>query len=311
MPRVPSSRVIYSRLLAKARLRQLQLLVTVADQGSLNRAACEVGMSQAAATQALAELEQLIEQPLFDRHAKGMRLTAAGHTLMPVIRNVLKAVEGSTESLAALQEGVSDVLRVGAIAAISPVLSGASILRLCARHPELRLEIIEDGQAHLVQELMAGCLDLVLCRRISPLPAKLHFETLLSDQATVIAAPGHPLAGRPDLRLQDLGDYAWMRPARGVWVREVFDEVFEQAGLSPRLHPISLAALGPLPALLCDGHTLAMAPRGIAQSLCQLGLAVTLDVQFDAPSGEIGLLCAADALDDPLHREFTAAMRVH
>ena len=143
MPHTLSSNVMFSRLMARARLRQLQLVVTVADLGSLKSAAAEVGMSQPAATQALAELEQLIEQPLFDRYAKGMRLTAAGCTLMPVIRNVLKALHSSTDSLAALNEGISGVLRVGAITAMSMSVTGDGVLRLCARHPELRLEIFD------------------------------------------------------------------------------------------------------------------------------------------------------------------------
>lgn len=298
---------MYSRLLCRARLRQLQLLVMVADQGSLKRASCEVGMSQAAATQALAELEHLIEQPLFDRHAKGMRLTAAGCTLMPIVRNVLDALRNSTDSLAALHEGASGVLRVGAIAAVSPTLSSDSVLRLCARHPALRIEIIEDTQPHLVQELISGGLDLVLCRPVQPLPCKLHFEPLQPDEAWVIAGPLHPMAARPGLQLSDLAGYAWMRAARGVWVRAIFDQAFEHARLRPRLHPLSLGSLGPLPAILSDNQTITMVPLGIARSLCRAKLAVRLDVEFTAPRGEIGLLCSNDALDEPLHVEFKAA----
>jgi molybdate transport repressor ModE-like protein len=300
---------MFSRLMARARLRQLQLLVTVADQGSLKRAAAEVGMSQPAATQALAELEQLIEQPLFDRHAKGMRLTAAGCALMPVIRSVLEALQASTESLAALQEGVSGVLRVGVITALSLSVTGASVLRLCARHPEVRLEILEDAQPHLIQELMSGSLDLVLCRRVRPLPARLHFEWLCADEAVVVAGTGHALVGRQGLRLKDLGGYTWMRAARGVWIREVFDGLFAEAGLSPRLHPISTTSLGPLPDILRDNQTLSLAPASLSQSLCRWNQARILDVQIQTPHGEIGVLCAADALEEPMHAEIIVAMR--
>lgn len=309
MTSVLSSSVMFSRLMARARLRQLQLLVMVADQGSLKRAAAEVGMSQPAATQALSELEQLIEQPLFDRHAKGMRLTAAGCALMPVIRNVLEALQASTESLAALQEGASGVLRVGVIAAMSLSVLGDAVLRLCAHHPELRLEILEDTQLHLIQELMSGSLDLVLCRRVRPLPARLHFELLRPDEAIVIAGTGHPLVGRRGLTLPDLAGHTWMRAARGVWIREVFDALFAEAGLRPRLHPISTASVGPLPDILRDNRTLSLAPACLGRSLSRWNMVAELDVTMQTPHGEIGLLCAADALDDPLYAEFIAAMR--
>lgn len=300
---------MFSRLLARARLRQLQLLVQVADLGTLKRAAAQVGISQPAATQALADLEQLIEQPLFDRHAKGMRLTATGCVLMPVIRHVLDALESSTASMAALQEGARGVLRVGVITALSMSVVSARLLRQCEAQPELRLEIIEGTQPHLVQELVSGSLDLVLCRRVRPMPPRLHFEWLRSEEAVVIAGCGHPLVGRSGLGLHDLGDFVWMRAGRGLWIREVFETMFAQAGLQPRLHSVSTTSVGPLPDLLRDNRTLSLAPSSMAQALQRRGQLRILDVRITAPLGDIGALCHTEALDEPAQRGFIQAIR--
>jgi molybdate transport repressor ModE-like protein len=305
---IPST-VLYSRLMAKARLRHLQLLVAVADHGHLKHAADEVGVSQPSATQALAELEQLLEVRLFERHSRGMRMTAAGSVLIPVIRHVLEALHAATGSLAALQEGASGLIRVGVIAAVASAVLGERVLRFCARHPDMRVEIVEDAGAHLLQELLAGSLDLVLGRRPQPVPPKLHFESLRPDEAIVVAGPGHPLAGRRGLSLRDLSDYPWMRAAPGVWTREVFDALFEEAGIRPRLHQVSLASLGPLPEILRDDRTLAMVPTGIGRSLCRWKQAVVLDAHLGTPRGEIGLLCAPEALREPVCLEFIGALR--
>jgi len=306
----PSSTVLFSRLMAKSRLRHLQLLVAVADEGNLRRAAADVGLSQPAATQALAELEELLEMPLFERHAKGMRLTAAGHAVIPVIRHALEALQASTESLAALREGVSGQLRLGVITAVASAVLGERVLRFCTRHPAMRVEIVEDSAPHLLQELQAGTLNLVLCRRPQPVPARLHFERLRADEACVLAGPGHPLAGRHGLVLEDLAGYAWMRPPRGVWIRDVFDDLFENAGITPRLHQVSTASLGPLPEILRDNRTVALCPATLARTLCRWQLVVTLDLDVGAPQGEIGLLCDAAALEDPVYREFIDALRL-
>lgn len=295
--------------MAKARLRHLQLLVMVADQGSLKRAAAEVGMSQPAATQALAELEQLLERPLFERHAKGMRLTASGRTLIPVVRDVLATLQSSTESLAALQEGAKGLIRVGAIPAAASALLGERVIRYCDRHPGMRVEIIEDTGAHLLQALVSGAINLALCRRPQPVPARLHFEPIRPDEAVVVAGLGHPLAGQPGLKLEALADYAWMRAPRGVWIREVFDALFERASFAPRLHPVSTATLGPLPEILRDQRTVALIPISLSRTLCRWQLAVALDVQLGAPRGEIGMLCPVEAQEDPMHLEFAAALR--
>ena len=122
MPHAASSAVLFARLMAKSRLRHLQLLVAVADEGNLKRAAADIGLSQPAATQALSELEELLEVPLFERHAKGMRITAAGLAVIPVIRHALEALQCSTDTLEALREGVSGRLRLGVITAVASAL---------------------------------------------------------------------------------------------------------------------------------------------------------------------------------------------
>lgn len=107
-PRLPpSAAVLNARLLGHARLRHLQLLVAVADHGTLKRAAEHVGMSQPAATQAMGEFERLLESPLFERLPRGMRATAAGQTVLPVVRQILQALEVSIEALAAQQAGAT------------------------------------------------------------------------------------------------------------------------------------------------------------------------------------------------------------
>ncbi|MBL8306033.1 MAG: LysR family transcriptional regulator [Rubrivivax sp.] len=310
MPHTASSAVLFSRLMAKSRLRHLQLLVAVADEGNLRRAAADVGLSQPAATQALSELEELLEVELFERHAKGMRLTMAGTALIPVIRHALEALQASTESLAALREGVSGLLRLGVITAVTSAVLGERVLAFCARHPAMRVELVEDSAVHLLQELQAGTLNMVLCRRPNPVPARLHFERVRADEACVIAGPGHPLARRRGLRLEDAAGYCWMRPPRVVWIREIFDDFFENAGITPKLHPVSTASLGPLPEILRDNQTLALCPATLARTLVRWQLVVTLDLDVGAPTGEIGLLCPQESLEDPVSREFIDALRV-
>jgi molybdenum-dependent DNA-binding transcriptional regulator ModE len=76
----PQGRLLYSRLAKHVRLRQLQLLVALQQCGSVVQAAATLHMSQSAATQALAEMERVLDIRLFERHARGIRPTLAGRT---------------------------------------------------------------------------------------------------------------------------------------------------------------------------------------------------------------------------------------
>lgn len=74
----PEGRVLFSRLAKHVRLRQLQLLLALQQCCSIAKAAAHLDMSQSAATQALAELERVLDLRLFERHSRGIRPTQAG-----------------------------------------------------------------------------------------------------------------------------------------------------------------------------------------------------------------------------------------
>jgi molybdate transport repressor ModE-like protein len=120
----PEGRLLFSRMVKQVRLRQLQLLLALQQCGSVMQAAVELSMSQSAATQALAELERVLDIKLFERHARGMRPTVAGQALIDAARGMLVGLQEVSESLASIRRGASAALRLGAIpAAALSVLS--------------------------------------------------------------------------------------------------------------------------------------------------------------------------------------------
>jgi molybdate transport repressor ModE-like protein len=135
----PQGRLLYSRLTKHVRLRQLQLLVALQQCGSVVQAAATLHMSQSAATQALAEMERVLDIRLFERHARGIRPTLAGQTLVDTVRGVLAALEEVAESLAAIRRGAAAALRLGAIPAaalaiLSPLLADTAVVVAARSH---------------------------------------------------------------------------------------------------------------------------------------------------------------------------------
>ena len=105
----PQGRLLFSRLTKHVRLRQLQLLVALQQCGSVVQAAATLHMSQSAATQALAEMERVLDIRLFERHARGIRPTLAGQTLVP--NRAIPELDCVSEWLSSpLQRGVREDL---------------------------------------------------------------------------------------------------------------------------------------------------------------------------------------------------------
>lgn len=305
----PAPSVLYARLLAKGRLRHLQLLAAIADTGSVRRAAEQVGMSQPAATQALADIESLLGMALFERLVRGMRLTAAGRAVIPMAKGTLGALRASADTLHALQTGASGVLRIGSIpAAVSGLLCRA-LPALGTTHPELRIEVLEAPGEQLVGEVASGRVDFALCRKPAQLPPACSFEPLAQDAPWVVAGRRHPLARQEKVSLADLRAARWMLPGQGLGVRDAFDALFAGSGAPPPLHPVSTTSIALLLEVLRRERVLSLVPRSLIEPFVQWGLVAR--IAFDLPGRfeGIGAVLGPES-DSPAVESCLAALRV-
>ncbi len=305
----PASSVLYARLIAKARLRHLQLLVAVADSGSVRRAAEQIGMSQPAATQALADIEGLLGTPLFERHVRGMRITAAGRAVVPMARNTLNALRATTDTVHALQAGASGVLRVGAITAGVSGLLCQVLPSFGARYPALRIEVLEATGDQLLADVMSGRVDVALCRQPRELPAPCTFERLAPDVPWIAAGRRHALTRKAQPTLADLRAARWMAPLQGIGVRTVFDALFDPPDApKPELHPISTTSLPLVLELLRSHRVITLVPRSIIAPFVEWGLVARVPYDFDAELDSLGVLRSPEN-DSPAVAACVAALR--
>ena len=76
-----SANTLLNRFVVRSKFRHMQVLIKLAEIGSMRRTAEAVNMTQPAITQLVAELEKLLETKLFLRHAKGVEPTVAEKAL--------------------------------------------------------------------------------------------------------------------------------------------------------------------------------------------------------------------------------------
>ena len=278
---------LYSRLAGHARLRHLQLLVALDERGSIARAASQLHLSQPAATQALAELERIIGMRLFERHARGVRATPAGRALLAAARGALSGVRESAAALAALSQGASAALRIGAIPAAAQALVAARLAAFCSARPGVHVDLLEDSGSRLLPMLVAGSLDAVFCRAPEELPAGCQFEALCDDEVVVVAARGHRLAARRGLSLADLHDSRWVVPPAQTQLRQIFDTLV--ARTSPQaLFQVATTSLPVIELLLLQSGVVALVPASLTGVLAAKARLCLLDVAFPGPLPPVG-----------------------
>jgi len=254
-------------MLGRARLKHLQLIVQISELQSLQKAASVIGLSQPAATHALAEFEAMLGTALFERHARGMRPTPAAMALLPMVRSMLRLMQACAETVTSLQDGASGLVRIGAIgAAVSGWLTQA-LPAFSAANPDVVVEVHEMPVDELLPMLEAKRIDLALCRELPTLPAGMAFQPALSDRKVVACRTGHPLSKQASVSNEDLARFPWLiTPLSGNAAHE-FDLLRKRLREDVRIFHVASRSALLTKAMLDSADLLALLPYNFIRPL--------------------------------------------
>ncbi|HYF21165.1 MAG TPA: LysR family transcriptional regulator [Ramlibacter sp.] len=286
--------VLLNRLLAKARLRHMQVLVQLAELGSLRRAAEAIGMTQPAVSQLLADLENLLGTPLFHRHARGVRPTPACEDVLPIARQVLVGMAAGAEAVAARRGRGEGVVRLAASAAATNGLLLQALTPFNRAHPAIQVHLKE---AELDDQLLAisrGELDLGCCRQPQVVPEGWAFHRLLDDQLVVVSAAGHPLARKRKLDWGDLEQESWLPAPTGALARQHFDVLAARFTQPVRTCQVITRVPAATWWLLRHQPLLTLVPASVVRHLVEIGELATLRLREPLPLAPLGMLLPLD-----------------
>ena len=246
------------------KLHQLQALVASADSGSIRAAARHLGLSQAAVTRALRELEQEQALPLLIRTPTGLGFTPYGKTMLAHARLVLNQLQQAQGEMAALRGRTADLVK----AAITPWLMltvlPPAVMAFRSKVPAVRLELSESLMANAQSQLREGTMDFA----ITPLPAssapqEFHCEPLLEYETAYMVRRGHPLAHSTSLH--QLLEQDWVMSYTPESFDALLDAVFHRHGARlPRQRIIQAHSFGMLQALVESAEMCTWCPLPIA-----------------------------------------------
>lgn len=291
-------------LVRRLRLRHLELLVALAEAGTLRAAATRLHLSQPALSKMLAETEAGFGARLFERSPQGVAANALGQAAVYRARVILGELARGKDEVEALRTGASGVLRIGTLSVTAAVPRAVVLLR--RRLPGARVQIHEARVRELIQRLLDGELDCVFGAitpelLVSDLLPLLRPEVLLEDELCVLCGAEHPLARSRRVRWADLHASPWVAPPKDTLVRQALMTAFLNDGLEPpepAIEVLSSVTLGSVlrmdPALLGAArlehtrdelargglHRVAVAP---VVRLPSLGLYTRRDVEAPPP----------------------------
>src|SRR6476469_3601383 len=176
-------------------LDSLQLLLEVADTGSLGRAAQRHGLSQPAVSARVQAMERLVGFPLLARSARGSTLTGAGALLADWARAVLQAAQVLDAGIDSLRADRAGRLRVAASQTVAEHLLPGWLVRLAADHPSTAVTLDVGNSARVVAAVLDGQADLGFVEGPG-LPDGLQDQVVGRDRLVVVVPRAPPWARR-------------------------------------------------------------------------------------------------------------------
>jgi DNA-binding transcriptional LysR family regulator len=249
---------LHDRVNRRLKLRDLRLLMAVAESGSMAKAATHINLTQSAVSRAIGELEHTLGVRLFDRTPQGVEPTAYGRALLKGGVAVFDDLRTSISEIEFLSDPTAGELRIGTSEATGFGIVPVLIDRLARQYPRAVFEVVHaDTVALMEHELRGRRIDLAVARvPTSDRDEDLERTILYSDRLRVVAGMSSPWARRRRIALAELIDEPWCLPPAGHPITSQVTEAFRRRGLEPPRSSATVTSAQFVSNLVAKGHFL-------------------------------------------------------
>lgn len=217
----------------------LALFAQVAKNGSISRAAMELGADQSTVSRRVGLLEAELGVRLFHRSGRGVTLTARGQQLLGYATTLNDTLAEAERAMRDSAEQGPAKLCIAAQPTIARILFGSLGHALKARYPLTQVHFVEGLAADILNRLSDGAVDIAILY-LPEHPGALQFDPLLSEGVQLITPANYPLKGDA-ISVRDLGDIPLILPSTHHGLRMMVESLANRYGFSANI------------ALECDG----------------------------------------------------------
>ena len=169
---------------------QLEAFLEAAERGSFRRAADALFLSQPSISARVQALEDDVGVTLFDRTARGVRLTEMGRTFLPFALRSMETLRRGREVIESVRQASAGILNMATARVIGTYVLPNILQEFQKQYPEANLHIKVGGSADVLQMVVDEEVQLGLARFMHhPDVDALH---LYDEQAVLVTHPEHP-----------------------------------------------------------------------------------------------------------------------
>jgi DNA-binding transcriptional LysR family regulator len=287
-------------------LAELQVFLVVATEHSFSRAAERLHRTQPAVSQAIRRLEDSLGERLIDRSAKDGKLTEAGQVLLDYAQRLMRLAEEADSAVRELKDLRRGRVLVGANEAGVHVLLPL-LLQFRERHPGIQVDVRRVPSRQIAVEVLQRSLDFGVLS-FAPAQKGLDVVPLGEDELVMLTSPGHPLAGRRQVSMAELGRQTVIAHNESSPARDRVLRLFERRH-EPLHMLVSLPSLDGIKRAVEMGMGVALLPRRCALAEISRGQLVAVPVSNVRLPRQMRLIFREGRLQSHSAREFLATAR--
>lgn len=216
-------------------LYHLRYFVQLAQTQHYTHAAEQLHITQPSLSHAIAQLEEELGVPLFERIGRNTTLTRCGEEFLVCARNTLATLNAGVESMQQTARG-EGIVRLGLLRTLGVEYVPRLANGFLAEHPgkNIRFTFNTGATGQLLEGLSARRYDLVFCS-CPPDELCLNAESVGKQDLVLITPCCHPLAERRCVDLQDTLPYPQIFFSRGSGLRDVVEGMFDHIQAKPQI----------------------------------------------------------------------------
>lgn len=300
---------LHHRARHRLKLRQLEILLAVADTGSMAKAAVRLAVTQPAISRAIADAEHTLGVPLFDRSTQGVEPTQYGRALIKRGIAAFDEIDQGVKDIEFLADPTAGELRIGTPAGLSEGIVLAVMNRLSRQYPRVVFHVAIATGSALVDQLRERSIELGLDRLAVADEDDIDVEVLYDEPLVVVAGVDNPWARRRRIRLPELVNEPWTWPPPGSIYNSLVVDAFRASGLEPPRPAIYSHAVNLRTSLAATSPVLAVVAAGVMSIPGKYLSIRKLPVELPTTRREVHLVTLRKRTLSPLAQRFIDCAR--
>ena len=301
-----------SQIGRRLKLRDLHVFMTIAQRGSMAKAAEHLGVSQPAVSEIIADLEHALGVRLLDRGPQGVTPTMYGREMIERSRAAFDELKQGITTIEALADPTVGAVRIGCSESLMSAILAPVIDRFSREYPRVRLHVQNTNTSTLdLPDLRDRTLDVVLVRPVRPHAndEDMNVEMLFNDEMVVAVGKTHRLAHRHDVDLVEILDEPWILTAPGTWNHTTIANALQAQGFD--MPPIRLTtfSLNLRIDLLATGRFITAFPKAAISADAERSSLKILPVNLPARPWPVEIITLKNRTLNPAAQRFIDDVR--